>query len=156
MAINKVYIEKTKLDTLANAFKESFKIDRNLTIDEMTGLAGDLESAVKIVTADATATSLDILDGKTAYVNGEKITGAILNSGITNVEISTPNGATIALTGTYNANDIVVSLDAATVANTVKENIADGVTILGVVGTGFNTKNSVFENLLSTTFGSEV
>lgn len=44
----------------------------------LNGEFGSIEINNGIDTSDATATSADLLDGKTAYANDEKITGAIL------------------------------------------------------------------------------
>lgn len=49
-------------------------IKKGITIG---GITGTLES---LNTSDATATSADIMNGKTAYVNGQKITGTYVPS----------------------------------------------------------------------------
>ena len=60
----------------ANANSEAINandIKKGITIAGVTGMLEDLD------TSDATATPEDILKGKTAYVNGQKITGTYEN-----------------------------------------------------------------------------
>ena len=91
-----------------------------------------------IDTSDATATANDIISGKTAYINGEKITGAIPNNGELNI---TPSTETQSIPAGYTSGGIVRAVDNFIDENIVAENIKSGVTILGVEGTLLQGEN---------------
>lgn len=80
-------------------------------------------------TSDANATAGEILTGKTAYVNGNKVTGTIVSKGAQTYTPGTTN-QTIA-NGQYLIGDQTIKGD----ANLVAENIKQGVSIFGVTGT---------------------
>lgn len=84
-------------------------------------------------TSDANATAGEILSGKTAYVNGNKITGSMPNNGATNVTISSASGASIP--AGYSDGSAKAVLDSASASALSANNIRQGVTILGVEGT---------------------
>lgn len=83
-------------------------------------------------TRDANATASQILDGATAYVNGEKVTGTMTNNGAVSGTIGTKNGTYTVPTG-YHDGSGTVSLT--NVSNLVAGNVKSGVSILGVTGT---------------------
>lgn len=80
-------------------------------------------------TSDATAAAGEILTGKTAYVNGNKVTGTIASKGAQTYTPGTSN-QTIA-NGQYLLGDQTIKGD----ANLVAKNIKQGVSIFGVTGT---------------------
>lgn len=84
-------------------------------------------------TSDANATAGEILSGKTAYVNGNKITGSMPNNGATNVTISSVSGASIP--AGYSDGSAKAVLDSASASALSANNIRQGVTILGIEGT---------------------
>lgn len=84
-------------------------------------------------TSDANATAGEILSGKTAYVNGNKITGSMPNNGATNVTVSSVSGASIP--AGYSDGSAKAVLDSASASALSANNIRQGVTILGIEGT---------------------
>lgn len=85
-------------------------------------------------TSDANATAAEILATKTAYVNGQKITGSMANNGAvsgTIDDVSTP----YVIPAGYHDGSGTVEIDSTEAAKIIASNIKDGVTILGVTGT---------------------
>lgn len=115
------------------------------TVDEAHLLAGQTahdKSGVVITgtcdfdsnTQDATAAVAEILNGKTAYVRGAKITGTMPNRGGVTGEIETiADGYTIPQG--YHDGSGKVNVNASDKAKLVAGNIKSGVEILGVTGT---------------------
>lgn len=85
-------------------------------------------------TSDATAVAAEILSGKTAYKNGEKLTGTMPNRGAVTGTISTAAGEYTVPQG-YHDGSGKVSIASAERAKLVATNIREGITVLGVTGT---------------------
>ena len=85
-------------------------------------------------TSDATAKVAEILNSKTAYVNGVKLTGTMPNRGAVTGTISTKDG-TYTIQQGYHDGSGTVGIDATEKAKIIATNIREGVTILGVTGT---------------------
>ena len=85
-------------------------------------------------TSDATATSDEILKGKTAYVAGAKVTGAMPNNGASVLEIAAVSDELKIPVGYHDGSGIAKIADAER-AKLLAKNIRENVTILGVKGT---------------------
>lgn len=85
-------------------------------------------------TSDATATAAEILETKTAYKAGSKLTGTMPNRGAVTLEIDNINDE-LAISNGYHDGSGIAKLDATEKAKIIANNIKDGVTILGVLGT---------------------
>ncbi len=85
-------------------------------------------------TKDATAMAAEILDGKSAYVNANKVTGTMPNRGAVEGVISTKDGVYSVPNG-YHDGSGKVGIDNVEQAKIIPENIKAGVEVLGVTGT---------------------
>lgn len=114
------------IQVLGDANLISGNIKKGVTI---FNVEGSLESEGGIDTSDATAAESDILSGKTAYVNGTKITGTVESLEATTYTPSIENQ--VILNGKYLGGDQTILGD----ANLIPENIKSGVSIFNIAGT---------------------
>ena len=85
-------------------------------------------------TSDATASASEILATKTAYVNGNKLTGTMPNNGAVSGEISDLSSPYTVPAG-YHDGSGTVGVESTEAAKIIPDNIKEGVEILGVTGT---------------------
>lgn len=92
-------------------------------------------------TSDATATAAEILKGKTAYKNGQKLTGSMPNNGAVEGTIATKDGTYTVPPGFHDGSG-KVALDETEKSKLIPGNIREGVTILGVEGEMSGTEDA--------------
>ena len=95
-------------------------------------------------TSDATATAAEILSTKTAYVNGNKVTGSMPNRGAVTGTITTKTQQYTIPQG-YHDGSGKVSISATEQAKLIPENIRQGITILSIEGTMSGTEDMDIE-----------
>ena len=133
-------------------------IDSNIVADNIKkdvsilGVTGTYAPEEGIDTSDATATANQILEGATAYVNGQKITGTLPlfpntstftvdNAGVTNntedstLELTTINTLKQTLDSNLNMKFSAPYADITTAIGLTPNKIKAGETILGITGT---------------------
>lgn len=139
--INKVvYGGKTLIDLTADTVTAS-KILKDATAHDKSGAAIVGTCTFNADTSDATATGAEILSGKTAYVNGVKVTGEMRNNGAVDGVISKKADSYTVPIG-YHDGSGKVAISTAEQAKIIATNIRDGVTILGVTGTMTGTEGA--------------
>lgn len=139
MAISKVVYGGNTLIDLTSDTITADKLKKGYTAHGADGevINGTCEHDAN--TQDATAADSEILSGKTAYVRGNKITGAMKNNGAVKGTISTKAGKYTVPQG-YHDGSGVVQISTTEQAKIVPENIRQGVTILGVSGSMSTTE----------------
>lgn len=137
MAKNKVVYGGQVLIDLTDATLEQTNGDQILEGQTAYGRDGEKITGTctyNADTSDATASASEILATKTAYVNGNKLTGTMPNNGGTGGSISdldTP----FTIPAGYSDGSAEVSVDPTEAAKIIPGNIKEGVEILGVTGT---------------------
>lgn len=134
MAINKVIYGSTVLVDLTADTVTADKILASYTAHDATGATVTGTCDFDANTQDATVKVAEILDGKTAYARGAKLTGAMTNNGAVTLTIDTVSGAVTVPQG-YHDGSGKVSIAATEQAKIIASNIKQGITILGVTGT---------------------
>ena len=131
--INKLVVgSETKFDLTADTGTAD-KLLKDITAHDKSGAPITGTCTYDADTQDATAAVAEILEGKTAYARGAKLTGTMPNKGAVSGTIATKDAYTIPM-GFHDGSG-TVSLDATESAKIVAGNIKRGITILGVEGT---------------------
>ena len=131
--INKVIYAGTVLIDLTSDTVTASDLAYGVIAHDRSGATITGTSTKDSDTTDANAQAAEILSGKTAYVNKNKITGSMPNRGAVTGTISTKAGEYTIQNG-YHDGSGKVSIDSTEQAKIIAENIKNGVTILGVEG----------------------
>ena len=132
--INKVIFGNTTLMDLTADTVDASHILSGYTAHDRSGAPIEGSCTYDADTSDATAAATEILDTKTAYVNGVKVTGNMPNRGAVTGAISTVAG-TYTIQNGYHDGTGTVAIDSQEQAKIIATNIREGITILGVLGT---------------------
>lgn len=135
-----VYGGKTLIDLTADTVTAD-KILSTYTAHDKSGAPIVGTCTFNADTSDATAAGAEILSGKTAYVNGVKITGEMKNNGTVNGVISKKADSYTVPIG-YHDGAGKVAISSTEQAKIIATNIRAGVSILGVTGTMSGTENA--------------
>ena len=134
MGKSKIIFGNEVLMDLTNDTVEAGKLLSGYTAHGADGEAITGTCTYDADTSDATATAAEILTGKTAYKNGNKLTGTMPNRGAVagvitdkNTPYQVPNG--------FHDGSGSVGIDDTEKAKIIAGNIKAGVQILGVTGT---------------------
>ena len=122
-------IKEETLTNIANMIRSKTGTIEKINPDDMDD---NIENIVTLAagTADATAVTADLLTGKTAYVNGNKITGSMTNNGAVSPSALNAGGSYTIPAGYHNGNGKITanSLASQTSATATAANIASGKT----------------------------
>lgn len=135
-----VYGGKTLIDLTADTVTAD-KILSTYTAHDKSGAPIVGTCTFNADTSDATAAGAEILSGKTAYVNGVKITGEMKNNGAVSGVISRKADSYTVPIG-YHDGAGKVAISTTEQAKIIATNIRAGVSILGVTGTMSGTESA--------------
>lgn len=140
MAKNKIIFGNEVLIDLTQDTVEPSKLASGYTAHDRSGAIITGTNTYDADTSDADATASEILNSKTAYVNGVKITGTMPNRGAVDATIDDISQPYVIPNG-YHDGSGTVDIDATEKAKLIAANIRSGVEILGVTGTMSGTED---------------
>ena len=153
------YYNSLKIEAVDNSIDSNIVAENIKEGVSILGITGTLEEGID--TSDADATASDISNGKTAYVNGEKITGNLplfpntrtftVDGGVTDdkenskLKVSTINATKQIIDSNLNMEFSASYTNVAETVGLTPEKITKGQTILGIEGnaeTGIDTSDA--------------
>lgn len=141
VAVNKVvYGGRTLIDLTADTITPD-QLAKGVTAHDKSGAPITGTSTKDVDSTDATVAVAEILNGKTAYARGAKLTGTMPNNGAANGSISTKSQEYTIAHG-YHDGSGKVSIASTEQAKLIPDNIREGITILGVEGAMSGTEDA--------------
>lgn len=154
MAINKVIYGGNTLIDITDTTALADKVLDGFYFYGRDGVKTEGTCTYNADTSDATATASDILSGSSAYVNGNKINGSMVNNGSVSGTITTKAGQYTIPIG-YHDGSGKVSIATSEQNKIIASNIKAGITILGVEGNYSGEAVSVEANKNATPTSSQ-
>lgn len=139
--VNKVVYGGTVLIDLTGDTVTADKVLTGYTAHDKSGATITGICNYDVNSEDATVAVAEMLNGKTAYARGSKITGTMPNNGAVTKTISTKTQE-VSIAQGYHDGSGKVSISSTEQAKIIPTNIRDGVTILGVTGTMSGTEGA--------------
>lgn len=139
--VNKVVYGGTVLIDLTGDTVTADKVLTGYTAHDKSGETITGTCNYDVNSEDATVAVAEMLNGKTAYARGSKITGTMPNNGAVTKTISTKTQE-VSIAQGYHDGSGKVSISSTEQAKIISTNIRDGVTILGVTGTMSGTEGA--------------
>lgn len=134
MAHNKIIFGNTVLIDLTADTVTPDKILASFTAHDASGAQITGTCSFDVNSQDATVKVAEILEGKTAYAGGSKLTGTMPNNGAVSLTISALDDE-VSIAQGYHDGSGKVSILSTEKAKLIAANIKKGITILGVTGT---------------------
>lgn len=139
--VNKVIIgAEVKLDLTGDDVTPD-KLAKGIKAHDKSGAPIVGTNTYNADTSDATATAAEILQGKTAYAKGAKVTGTMPNKGAVTLNV-TQKSTPVTIPMGFHDGSGKAQVDPAEAAKIIPENIRDGINILGVAGTMSGTEGA--------------
>lgn len=154
--INKVIVNgQVKMDLTSDTVDAAHLLS-GYTAHDKSGAPIEGTCTFDTNTQDANATAPEILQGKTAYAKGNKLTGSMPNKGSVTGNITSINTPYTIPMG-YHDGAGTVGIDSTEKAKIIPENIREGITILGIEGEMSGTEGAKAQSKTVTpTFSEQV
>lgn len=132
-----IYGEDVLIDLTGDSVTPA-DLTKGVTAHDKSGALITGTSTKDADTSDATGTAAEMLEGKTAYVGGKKVTGTMPNKGAVTLKIASANP--VAIPRGYHDGSGKETLDETEKAKLVAKNIRQGISLFGVEGSMSSTE----------------